>query len=161
MNMNDLKPGDERLVVTEVGAARIERLTSTYLRHTMCGVGTKKFYFPIVDSCNQVLHERGELVVMIDGWDQKHIEYDFRDALGAYMNGLKGRNCKALMLVRDQLSKMSMDIANMAAGNRFIETFDSIESWETACAQVIKMRFSRRPITERELKDARREAKIL
>lgn len=138
---------EEKVWTTPQGALRVEQLGPTVLRHTVCGVGTMGFYRPIVDSCNRVLEAQGKLVVLIDSWDQRRMESDFREELVSYLKGVAERDCTAVFLVQNPIVKMSMSIMNMLSGRQYFEPFDKVDAWEKRCWEYVPgMR--RRPLVE-------------
>src|SRR5690348_16711984 len=114
------------------GAVTLSRLGPGVVLFQCSGVLSGKFYWPMVGVAKREMEAHGSLAMLVDGWDLKSIDTDFRDPWTEWFKQHRDR-FRMRLLVRTKLMEMAASLANLLTGIAVIKTFSNVPAWEAAC----------------------------
>jgi hypothetical protein len=115
------------------GTARLSHPAPGVLLYVCAGVFSGNFYAPMVAVAQREVELAGSLLMIVDGWELRSIDTDFREAWTEWFK-LHRQHFRMRLLVRTKLLDMAASLANLFTGMSVIKTYSDITAWEKACA---------------------------
>lgn len=116
------------------GTAHLSHLKPGVIAYHCTGFLSEDFTAPMVAFAQAEMARRGNLVMLVDGWELVSIDTGFREKWTEWFK-LNKQTFRMHLLVRTKIMDMAASIANLFTGVSVIKTYSNVGLWERACAE--------------------------